>query len=289
MKNKFYFYKSIVGICTALCFLFILCSPSLFLAKGQTPIAGFSNPLMYHQRYNQGQVFTNATVSYDLSTTSRFYSYPGRLDNYSPNMRFLIRSSLNGAASNPDHANLYQKSFSWSFFMRAMNYNGGSVFYIQDADKFVRSEMIVFYQDGSSQSIPFNISALNSGNGLAVTVSFSGFQDKLVTNVNLYLYFDFFSAFNISFDNTNENSMDLYIGNFSWSDTTLPVPDVPVIPDLNLPDIDTDGLPDLDAYVPNGTPLGETLSVLTTYEPILLMLIIPAGIGVVAYVLFGKR
>lgn len=286
MKNKFYFYKSIVVICTALCFLFILCSPSLFLAKGQTAIAGFSNPAMYHQRFNQGQVFTNATVPYNQSTNSRFYSYPGRLDNYSPNMRFLIRSTLQGASANPDHANLYQKSFTWTFYISAKNLNGSSASYIQDADKFVRSEMIVLYQDGNSQSIPFNISALNSGSGMTVTVSFSGFQDKLINNINLYLYFDFFSAFNIALDNTNENVMDLFIGNFSWTDTT---PIVPEVPKVNLPNVDIDGLPNLDAYVPNGTPLGETLSILTTYEPILLMLIIPAGIGVVAYVLFGKR
>lgn len=160
-----------------------------------------------------------------------------------------------------------------------------------------RAELIVNYRDGSFAVIGnenSNIAFYSTlSGGYTASLDISGLEDKDVLNFELYLYFDFEYMFGVGPDVTTQNSMDLGVGTISYLKRTEPSPpeidDIP-IPDWTLPEIDQDGLPDIDVYLPGGdNELFNILYNVVSLPPIKIGFIIISVLGVVSYVLFGKK
>lgn len=257
---------------------------------------GFTNVTFSTYFYNQGQEFFGKAITHTSSnTTWNFYSYPGKLDRYNPNMYFLFSFQPSGSAG-AGHYNLYREIYNIRFNFSAKNYNSSSVrlFNINLID---RAELIVNYRDGSFAVIGnenSNIAFYSTlSGGYTASLDISGLEDKDVLNFELYLYFDFEYMFGVGPDVTTQNSMDLGVGTISYLKRTEPSPpeidDIP-IPDWTLPEIDQDGLPDIDVYLPGGdNELFNILYNVVSLPPIKIGFIIISVLGVVSYVLFGKK
>lgn len=279
----------------SLIILLNLDAPLSFLAatsdERATDFYGFTSPTFQLFRYNQGQMFYGGAATPTQSITYNFNSQAGlHMDNSNINMRFNFAFGVAGPQLD-SFCNLYGKTYNITFDFGCKNYNNGKVYSLVP-EKILQSVMSINYVDGTKDTFTADISISQPANGgttYSLSLDLYGFRDEMIESMALSLFFNFHDAYGIDPTLTTVNAMDMYVASISHTDITpekIPVPDIPV---YDLPEVDADGIPNLENYSPDGTKLGETLNILTSYPPILLMMIIPVGIGVVGYVLFGKR
>lgn len=277
----------------ALSLSMVLLLTQLFLPAElyKAEIIGFTAPIFRSYYYNQGQKFTGNSV-YNGSSTWNFYSYPGRMDNTNMNMAFEFAFGLSGPTI-PENANLYGKSYSLSFVFGCKSYNQGKLF-VLNTNEIQSFSCIVTYADGAVDELRCDYiisSSTDSASGnYIVSLNISGFLDRLVQSISFSIYFNYHYAFSVPVDYASNNSMDMYVSPInSWSNTTPTTPPVSDIPEVVLPDVDADGVPDLDDFTAGDSDVGATVGIFTSYGPVLTMMIIVAAVGLVSYVLFGKR
>ena len=251
---------------------------------------GFTSPRFTVLYYNQGQLFHGKQITTDATeTTYSFYSYHGRMDTTTPNMMFAFTTNPAGASSNPEHNNFFGQSYNLRFSFGCKTLNDSKVYFL-NAQR-VESVVEVIYQDGMRQSIPHNIVFTPNGSTAQnVSLSISGFLDKQIETIALRLFFNFQDAFGVPTDSTSLNSMDMAITNITYANTTIKPPIDSDVPSFSLPSIDTDGLPNIDEYLPSGdNVLISSLSKFMNFPPIFIGLSIVVVVGLVSYVLFGKK
>lgn len=283
--------NAVFGGVIALCMLICINTPDLFKAE----IIGFGAPVFRSYYYNQGQKFLGNEVAVSTPSTWNFYSYPGRMDNSNVNMGFEFNIGMSGP-SLPEYANLYGKSYNIRFSFGCRNYNQGKTFGF-NTEEIQNVSCIVTYADGRIQNILFDYTLLEvtgsaSGN-YTVSLDLSGFYDGIVSSIVFGLYFNFHYAFGVPVDYASQNAMDMTVSSTSWANTTSKPPELPSInelPDFKLPDVDTDGLPIIDEYLPDSdNVLVDSLSRFFNMAPVFISLSIVSVVGLVSYVLFGKR
>lgn len=259
----------------------------------QASTVGFTSPVFQVFRYNQGQMFFDKQITVstaEVDTNYSFFSLVGSsMDNSNVNMRFNFAFSPAGPQTD-DYANLYGQSYNVRFSFGCKNAHNSNV-YALVPELVYKSVVYITYIDGIVDAYEVENTVMQPASSFSaynVSLDLYGFRDEIIEGISLSLYFNFHDCYGIPVDSSSVNAMDLSITNITYANTTSKPPSYD-IPELVLPDVDEDGIPILDDYAAGGTQVGDTIGIFTSYGPVLLMMIIPTGVGVVGYILFGKR